>query len=140
MAIFENAKVMNGGLTYLKTNCNSVCLIDKATYVAGDSYASVRGTSDANVIVERTIVSTDIVLADQGTLGRKATITTTSSPTLPAIADSSGDAGGLFWAALDTVNSDVLIVFDCTRDSIILTGDPITMQELIIKRNQPTIV
>jgi len=135
--VWSSTNVLDNGLAYLKTKCNSVVLVDYV-YAAGDSYAAVRGTADVNIIAERTgIVSTDTTLAAQGTNGRKATIAApVSNPT--AVKTSSGSAGYLKYAALDTVGSEVLAVWDVSVDRVIVSGDPVLFPDLIFNMNQPT--
>ena len=135
--VWSSKNVLDNGLAYIKTKCNSVILVDYA-YAAGDSYATVRGTADANIVASRTgIVGTDITLADQGTNGRKATIAAPgSNPT--AVRTSSGTSGYLKYAALDTVGTEVLAVFDVTNDQVIVSGNPVIMSALVFNMNQPT--
>jgi hypothetical protein len=135
--VWASKNVLDNGLAYIKTKCNAVILVDYA-YAAGDSYATVRGTADANIVAERTgVTGTDITLADQGTNGRKATIAApVSNPT--AVRTSSGTAGFLKYAALDTVGTEVLAVFDVTNDQVIVSGNPVLMSALVFNMNQPT--
>lgn len=134
--VWEHPDVMDNGLAYVKSNCNSVALIDYA-YAAGDSYATVRGASDANVIAEKTgLTSSDHVLANQGTNGRKLTIPASTGNT--ALKTSSGTTGYTKFAVLDTVNSKVLLVFDSGSDQVITVGNPVNFSALVFNVNQPT--
>lgn len=135
--VFASSNILDSGLNWLKTKCNSVVLVDY-NYGAGDSYAAVRGIADANIIAERTGISTtNIALAAQGTNGRKATIDVpVTNPT--AVKTSSGTAGGLKYIALDTVGAEVLAVWDCTTDPVITIGNPVLFAALVFNMNQPT--
>ena len=137
MAVWTSLNILDQGLNYLKTKCNSVILVDY-DYVAGDSYAQVRGAADVNIIASRTgIVTTDILLAAQGTNGRKATIAApVTNPT--AVKTSSGVAGYLKYAAIDTVGTEVLAVWDVSTDPVIASGNPVMFAALILNMNQPT--
>jgi hypothetical protein len=135
--VYLSPNMLDKGLEYLKTKCNSVILIDYG-YAAGDSYSTVRGTADVNIIASVTgILGTGIVIADQGTLGRKATITAPVSNPLAA-KTSSGTSGFLKYVALDTVGSEVLAVWDCTNDQIITINNPVIVPDLVMNFNQPT--
>jgi hypothetical protein len=134
--VFAHADVLDNGPAYVKTYCNSVILVDYA-YAVGDSYATVRGAADVNIVAEKTgIVGTDILLANQGTNGRKATIAASTGNT--ALKTSSGTAGYLKFAAIDTVNSKVLLVFDSSTDQVITSGNPVDFSALVYNVNQPT--
>jgi hypothetical protein len=135
--VFTSLNVLDNGLDYLKTKCNAVALIDYA-YAAGDSYATVRGVADANIIAERTGVSSiDTTLANQGTNGRKATIAAPATNPV-AVKTSSGTSGYLKYAALDTVGTEVLQVWDCTSDPVVTLGNQVIMPALVLNANNCT--
>jgi hypothetical protein len=104
-------------------------------YVAGDSYTTVRGTADVNIIAEQTgITSISITLSDYATNGRKA-VTAQFTPT--SVRTSSGVAGRLKFAMLDTVNSKVLAVVDEGTDQIVTIGNVVTIPPLTLTSLQP---
>jgi hypothetical protein len=131
---YTHPDIFDYGLDRLKTATTSVVLVDYA-YVAGDSYAILRGVADANVIAETTgVVDADIVLSASGT-GRKA-IVAASQPT--AIKQSGGVADRLRFAALDTVNLKVLDIWQETSNQIIYVGNLVDIPALVHIKTQPT--
>lgn len=133
--VFASLNVLDKGIDYLKTKCNSVVLVDYP-YAVGDSYAVVRGTADVNIIAQKTgIIPTDIVLANQGTNGRKATIPTSTNT---ALKTSSGTTGYLKFVALDTIGTEVLAVWDVVTDQVITVGNPVLFPDMPYNQNQPT--
>ena len=134
MAIWRHPDVLDYGLDRIKTACNSIALIDY-DYVAGDSYTTVRGTADVNIIAEQTgVTSANITLSAYGTNGRKA-VTAQFTPT--SVKTSSGVAGRLKFALLDTVNSKVLAIVDEGTDQIVTISNVVTIPALTLASIQP---
>lgn len=123
---YKHPDLFDYGLDRLKTATTSIALVDY-NYVAGDSYATVRGAADVNIIAEKTgVVDADIVLSTYGN-GRKATV---ASFTVTPVKTSGGVTDRLRFAALDTVNSKVLEVWQETSSQIVTIGMDITFPEL----------
>jgi len=134
MQTYRHPDTFDYGLDRIRTACNSIVLINYA-YVAGDSYATVRGVSDANIIASATgLTSADFTLANQGTNGRQVSNATKS---MTAVKQSNGTTAQLGFAFLDTVNTKVLAVTDEGSDKIIYVGDTVTLPVINIKDNQP---
>src|SRR5574343_545187 len=126
MQEFIHKDVLDNGLVYLKNNCNAIAVINYA-YARGDSYATVRGTADANVIAIKTsLTSSDFTVADHATYDRKVT---NGAQTATAVLTSNGTTGQLGFAFLDTVNSKVLAVVDekTTPERVIVSGDTVNL-------------
>jgi hypothetical protein len=135
MQTYRHPDVLDYGIDRIKTACNSIALINYA-YVRGDSYSTVRGTSDANIIAEVTgLTSADFTVANQGTLGRKVS---NAVKTATCVKQSNGTSGQLGFAFLDTVNSKVLDICDEGADKIVYVGDTVSFPAIDINANQPT--
>ena len=140
MGVYASPNVLDSGLAYLKSKCNTVLLVDYA-FTAGDSYATVRGIADANIIASCAITpASDTVLSNQGTLGRQATINASTYTSLTAVKTSSGTTGQLKYVAIDTAGAEVLAAWDCLRDPVITLGDPVYFPNLPYLANQPVAV
>lgn len=76
MPKFYNADVLDFGLDRIRTKAtaNNVDLLLIKAYAQGDAYATVNG----NVIAQADLVLADLVLSNQGTLGRQLTVATKS--------------------------------------------------------------
>ena len=137
MLSWRHKDVLDNGLAYIKTYCNAIAIINYA-YARGDSYATVRGTADANIIVEKTgLTSSDFTLADYSTYDRKLTSGTYSAT---AVKTSSGVSGNLGFALLDTVNSKVLAVCDeaSSPERTIILGDTVNFPAIELRSLCPT--
>lgn len=126
MAKYAHPDVLDGGLNYIKANCNKVTLI--SAYTFGASYATVIG----NLLAEAALVTGDFTL---GTSGNDRTLTTAAGKQ-----DSAANAGGTasHLAFLDTVNSKVLWVTEETSGQVITLGNPVTFPSLVYTAKQPT--
>jgi len=129
MAKWVHQKFLDGGLDYLKANCNKIALI--STYSASDSYATVTG----NLLAEATMASGDFTLA--GAAGAARTCTTAAGKQ-DAAANASGGGASSHIAFLNTTLSEVLWVTDETSDQSVTIGNPITFPSLVYTSNQPT--
>jgi len=134
MQVYRHPDTFDYGLDRIRTACNAIAIINYA-YVAGDSYATVRGTADANIIAISTGLTTaDFALANQGTNGRQVSNIVKS---MTAVKQSNGTTAQLGFAFLDTVNTKVLAVTDEGSDKVIYIGDTVTLPIINIKDNQP---
>ena len=125
MAKWAHADVLDNGLNFIKTNCNTIAVI--SAYSAGDSYVTVNG----KILAEATMASGDFTL---GTSGSNRTLTTASGKQ-----DASANAGGAasHIAFVDTVNSKVLWVTEETSGQTIVLGNPVTFPSLVYTAKQP---
>ena len=131
--IFRHPDALDGGLSYIKTNAKTVAIVDYA-YVAGDSYATVRGTANANIIVEVALISNDFTLADYDTLGRKLTLAAKSGV---ASKTSYGVAGNSKVVIFDTTAAKVLSVHNETSGQIFTSGNTVNIPSVINTALQP---
>ena len=133
--IYRHPDALDGGLSVIKNNGKSVAIVDY-NYVAGDSYAAVRGTADANIIVEVTgLSSVDFTIATHNTLDRKCTLASKSGT---AVKTSSGVAGNSKVVILDTVNQKVLSVHNETSGQVFTLGNTVTIPVVVDTSLQPT--
>jgi|LakWasMet28_LOW6_FD_contig_111_136329_length_5997_multi_4_in_0_out_0_10 hypothetical protein len=127
MSKYHHPDVLDNGLSRIKTNTQRVALIKN--YTAGDSYATVTG----NIVAAAAISSGEFTLADQGTLGRKVTLTA-KAPTATATSTGTDD---LHFALLDDASSKVLAVTDETTNQAVTTGNTVNIPALVFNFNQP---
>lgn len=125
MTKFVNQAFLDGGLNYLRNNCNSMVLLDAYTF--GDSYATV----DINVVAEAAMAPADFTLASAG---NDRTITTASGKQDTA-ANMTGPASHI--AFRDTVNSVVIWVTEETTGQTITAPNPVTFPSLVYTSRQP---
>ena len=134
MQAYRHPDTFDYGLDRIRTACNAIALV-KYAYTPGDSYATVRGTADANIIAIATgLTSADFTLSNQGTNGRQVS---NATKTMTCVKQSNGTSSQLGFAFLDTINQKVLAVTDEGTDKIIYVGDTVTLPAINNKDNQP---
>lgn len=128
MTKWAHADVLDGGLNYIKNNCNKIVLA--GTYAAGDSYATVVG----NTLAEAAMSAPDFVLGN-GAAGARAL--TSAAGVQDAAANATGGGAAMHICFVDTINSKVLWVTDETSDQTITAGNPVTFPSLVYTSSQP---
>ncbi len=128
MAKWVSSAVLDGGLSYIKSNATKMLLISE--YAAGDSYATVVA---AKLNAGVTMASGDYTL---GTSGSNRTLTTASGKTDTASA-SAGGTPDLHIAFTDGAAA-VIWVTDETSNQPITSGNTINFPSLVYTANQPT--
>lgn len=126
MAKWYHTDVLDNGLSVLDTAVTQLHLLK--AYSAGDSYATVTTTNSLGSVA---IAAGDIVLANQGTNGRQATVAAKTITGCTA----SGAAPNLHIALVD--GSRVLAVTDETSDQEIFNGNDVNVPTFACKMNQP---
>ena len=119
MSRYAHADFLDGGLAYLKANCNKVILIDAYSAV----YATVNG---ANKVAETTVATGDFAIAGADGAARVLTATLTAKAAgnaLKAVADGTN----MHLAFVDTVASKVLYVTEESSNQPITSGNPVTL-------------
>ena len=119
MTKYAHADTLDNGLSYIKTNCNKVILIDAYSAV----YATVNG---ANKVAETALVTGDFALSGADGAARVLTATLTGKAggnALKAVAN----GVNMHLAFVDTVASKVLYVTEESSDQAITLGNPITL-------------
>lgn len=128
MAKFAHANVLDGGLLYIKNNCNKIALL--SAYAAGDSYATVT----ANILADAAMTSSDFTLSSSG----NNRVLTSASGKQDTAADATGGSASNHLAFLNTTGSEVLWVTNETTGQVITSGNPVTFPSLSFTSNQPT--
>jgi len=128
MAKFAHANVLDGGLLYIKNNCNKVALI--SAYTVGDSYATV----NAAILAEATMVSGDFTISSSG----NNRVLTTASGKQDTAANVTGGSATNHIAFLNTTGSEVLWVTTESSGQVVTVGNPVTFPSLTYTSNQPT--
>lgn len=128
MAKWVSSAVLDGGLSYIKSNATKMLLISE--YAAGNSYATVVA---AKLNAGVTMASGDYTL---GTSGSNRTLTTASGKTDTASA-SAGGTPDLHIAFTDGAAA-VIWVTDETSNQPITSGNTINFPSLVYTANQPT--
>jgi len=126
MAKWANTTVLDGGLTYLKTNCTSMRLL--STYTAGDSAA----TCVANTLANVAMTSTDFTIAGASGVAR----TCTSASGKSSNATASGGGANMHIAFM-IGTTEVIFVTDETSDQTIVSGNPINFPVIVVTSDQP---
>ncbi len=117
MSRYAHADFLDGGLAYLKANCNKVILTDSYS----STYATVNGSAK---VAEATLVTGDFAIAGADGAARVLTATLTGKSggnALKAVADGTN----MHLAFVDTVNAKVLFVTEESSDQSITSGNPI---------------
>lgn len=135
MAKFYNSNVLDSGLAYIQgriTASKTLKIHLLKAYTQGDSYATCIAASVGSNSVA--LVAGDLVLADQGTLGRKLTVA--SKGILVSAGTGAGPNNHV--AILNETDSQVLAVTDETTDEVLVIGDVRQIPAIVLNMNQPT--
>jgi hypothetical protein len=126
MAKWANSTVLDGGLTYIKTNCNAVHLV--STYAANDSRATVVANSLANIAM----VTGDFTIA--GAAGAARVLSAASNKTSAGATAGGGGSTSHFAFVSAT---EVLWVTPETSAQVIVLGNPVNFPALTYTSSQP---
>lgn len=130
MAKWVHANVLDGGLNYLKNNCDKIALV--SGYAAGDPYATVT----AAILAEAPMTASDLVITSSGS----DRVLTTAAGKQDAAANASnttGQGAGNHIVFLNTAGSEVLWATEETSDQDIVSGNPVTFPSLTYTAKQP---
>jgi hypothetical protein len=127
MAKWSNSTVLDGGLSYIKANCNAVHLI--ATYAPNDSRATVVANSLANIAM----VNSDFTIA--GAAGAARVCSAASNKTSGGATAGGGGSTSHFAFISAT---EVLIVTPETSGQTIVLLNPVNFPALSYTSSQPT--
>ena len=119
MSRYAHADFLDGGLAYLKANCNKVILTNAYTAV----YATANTTAK---VAEATLVTGDFAIAGADGAARVLTATLTAKSAGNALIGVA-DGTNMHLAFVDTVNSKVLYVTEESSNQAITLGNPITL-------------
>jgi hypothetical protein len=125
---WANSLFLDGGLNYLKANCDELRLIQ--TYAANDSYATVVANSLSHV----SMTSTDLIITGAASSPRIVTSATGKSD--PS-ASANGGGATLHFAFCDSINANVLWVTKETTGQNIYTGNIVNYPSLVYTSDQP---
>lgn len=126
MARYEHPDCLDGGLSYVRTNCNRLALI--SSYTVGESYATVNG----NILADAAMTTSDLVL---GSSGSNRTLTVAGKT--DSAANANGGGANNHVALLDTVNSKVLYVTEEVEKQTIVSGNAVAIAGFVITKTQP---
>lgn len=126
MAKYYHPDVLDQGLAVLDTQVTTLHLLK--AYTQGDNYTTVTVTNSLGSVA---IAAGDIVLQNQGTLGRQAAV---AAKTITG-ALASGVSPNLHVALVD--GTRVLAVTDETSDQQIFSGNNVNVPAFNCRMNQP---
>lgn len=129
MPYFAHADVLENGPAYVKANATKIMLV--STYAFGDSYATVV----ANKISEAAVTSANWTWSASG---NDRVLTSTDNLT-GSVAEASADGTTTQYVVLDATNSKVLYSTEEGSDQPITSGNPVTLNSVVIKATQPTL-
>ena len=127
MAKWANSTVLDGGLSYIKNNCNAVHLI--STYTANDSRSTIISNSLANIAM----TSTDFTIT--GAAGQARVLAAASNKTSAGATNNGGGSTSHFAFISGT---EVLWVTPETSGQNIVLLNPVNFPALTYTSNQPT--
>lgn len=126
MARYEHPDCLDGGLSYIRANCNKMALV--SDYAFGDSYATVNG----KILAEAAMTTADLVL---GTSGNNRTLTVAGKT--DSSANASGGGVNSQVVLLDTVNSKVLYATEEDAAQSIVAPNAVAIAGFVITKTQP---
>jgi hypothetical protein len=122
MAKEFGSDVIDNGIDYPRARAaagDTITLHVIKAYSAGDSYATILSNSIGSVPLS----ASDLVLANDSTVGRKVTV---ASKTISAASAGSGATPNLHYAIVNTTATSKLVVTDETTDQVVTSGNPLT--------------
>lgn len=130
---YVNAKVLDGGLNYIKGNANEMWLLSDYTLL--DSYATVSGKKICSVTMDTVDPTTDYSITGADGAARVLAIAGKSGTATGSSVQGTND---LHIALVDTVNSEVLVVTDETSNQSVSSGNTINFPSLTYTSSQPS--
>lgn len=123
-----SSNVLDSGLNYIKSNCNTMAAV--INYTAGDAYSTVMAA--ANIVAQVSMASADFTLSSSS----NNRLLTSASGKQAASASNTGDPSHIVFVNNST--SEVIAVTTESTAQTVTAGNPVLFPSIVFTANQPT--